>query len=87
MIDYDTFCLIKRHREEGLQAGQIALELGLDSRTVRKWMGQERFQLRLPIPLSFPDRDRFSDSALAHNGWRCSRSSGCYSSTSSPRGI
>jgi transposase len=48
MIDYDTFCRIKRYREEGLLAGQIALEIGLDNRTVRKWMDQERFQLRLP---------------------------------------
>ena len=48
MIDYDQFCRIKRFREQGLKAGQIAVELGLDSRTVGKWMNQERFQLRLP---------------------------------------
>ena len=48
MIDYDQFCRIKRFREQGLKAGQIAVELGLDSRTVGKWMDHERFQLRLP---------------------------------------
>ncbi|MGB5231786.1 MAG: IS21 family transposase [Desulfoprunum sp.] len=48
MIDYDQFCRIERFREQGLKAGQIAVELGLDCRTVGKWMNQERFQLRLP---------------------------------------
>ena len=48
MIDYDLFCRIKRYREEGLNAGQIARELGLDSRTVGKWMDRKGFQQRLP---------------------------------------
>lgn len=48
MIDYDQFCLIKRYREDGLKAGQIAREMCLDSRTVGKWMTVEKFQLRLP---------------------------------------
>ena len=48
MIDYDQFCRIKRCREEGLNAGQIARELGLDSRTVGKWMDRKGFQQRLP---------------------------------------
>jgi transposase len=48
MIDYDQFCRIKRCKEEGLKAGQIARELGLDRRTVEKWMEMNKFQLRLP---------------------------------------
>ncbi len=36
------------YKEEGLKAGQIATKLELDSRTVRKWMKRDTFQLRLP---------------------------------------
>ena len=48
MIDYEQFCRIKHYQDEGLKAGQIAVELGLDSRTVQKWMEKNKFQLRLP---------------------------------------
>lgn len=48
MIDYEQFCRIKAYKEEGLKAGQIADKLGLDSRTVAKWMDKTRFQPRLP---------------------------------------
>jgi transposase len=48
MIDYEQFCQIKGYRNEGLKAGQIADKLGLDSRTVAKWMDMPRFQPRLP---------------------------------------
>jgi len=48
MIDYDQFCQIKRYQDDGLKAGQIAMELGLDNRTVQKWMDKKKFQLRLP---------------------------------------
>jgi transposase len=48
MIDYEQFCRIKRYREEGLKAGQIATKLDLDARTVSKWIDKDRFQLRLP---------------------------------------
>lgn len=48
MIDYEQFCRIKQHQDEGLTAGQIGMELGLDSRTAGKWMEIKKFQLRLP---------------------------------------
>lgn len=48
MIDYEQFCRIKAYKEEGLKAGQIADKLGLDHRTVAKWMDTPRFQPRLP---------------------------------------
>lgn len=48
MIDYEQFCQIKAYREEGLKAGQIADKLGLDARTVGKWINEPRFQPRLP---------------------------------------
>lgn len=48
MIDYEQYCRIKAYREEGLKAGQIASKLGLDARTVSKWMNSNGFQPRLP---------------------------------------
>ncbi|WP_319550173.1 IS21 family transposase [Desulfogranum marinum] len=48
MISYEQFCQIKHYREEGLKAGQIAAKIDLDTRTVRKWMERDAFQLRLP---------------------------------------
>ena len=48
VIDYEQFCQIKAYRNEGLKAGQIADKLGLDPRTVAKWIDKDRFQLRLP---------------------------------------
>jgi transposase len=48
MIDYDQFCLIKKYQNEGLKAGQIAQEMGLDSRTVGNWLKRTKFQPRLP---------------------------------------
>ena len=48
MIDYEQFCRIKGYRQEGLNAGQIAIKLGLDQRTVSKWMDRKAFQPRLP---------------------------------------
>ena len=44
MIDYDTYCQIKRHAEQDqLSASQIADTLGLDPRTVAKWLAAPRF--------------------------------------------
>ena len=42
MIDYEQFCRIKHYQDEGLKAGQIAMELGLDSRTVQKVDGEKQ---------------------------------------------
>ena len=43
MIDYEMFCKIKQYQQNGLTPGQIAEQLALDDRTVRKWLEQERF--------------------------------------------
>ena len=48
MIDYEQFCRIKAYKNEGLKVGQIADKLGLDPRTVGKWIDTPRFQPRLP---------------------------------------
>lgn len=60
MIDYDQFCRIKQYQNEGLKASQIADELGVDSRTVGKWMQLERYQPRLP-GLQRSKLDRYKD--------------------------
>jgi transposase len=47
MIDYETFCQIRRlHDQKGLRVSQIAEELKLDPKTVAKWIHQTRYQLR-----------------------------------------
>ena len=39
MIDYETFCQIRLlAQEKDLKASQIAAELGLDLKTVEKWL-------------------------------------------------
>jgi len=47
MIDYETFCHIRRlHDQRGLKVSQIAEELKLDPKTVDKWVHQPRYQSR-----------------------------------------
>lgn len=47
MIDYETFCQIRRLRDQkGLKVSQIAQELKLDPKTVEKWIHQTRYQPR-----------------------------------------
>jgi len=47
MIDYETFCKIRDYREQrGLKVAQIAQALGLDQRTVAKWLAEPRFRPR-----------------------------------------
>jgi transposase len=48
MIDYTTWCEIRRLAGEGLPAPRIAAELGLNPKTVRKWMETDRFTPRKP---------------------------------------
>lgn len=49
MIDYELFSKIKNLKEQkGLTGPQIAEELFLDPRTVRKWLGEPRFKPRKP---------------------------------------
>jgi len=50
MIDFDLFSRIKNyHEQKGLNASQIAEELGLDPRTVSKWLKENRFRQRAPV--------------------------------------
>jgi transposase len=45
MIDYETFCKIRDYRQQqGLKAEQIARELGLDGRTVARWIDEPRYR-------------------------------------------
>ena len=47
MIDYEMYCKIKDcHDSRGLTAPQIAGELGLDKRTVTKWLAMAKFRPR-----------------------------------------
>ena len=46
MIDYTHWHQIRHLAEDGLSAAQIAQELALDPKTVRKWMVRERFAPR-----------------------------------------
>jgi hypothetical protein len=50
MIDYQTYCQIRQlHIEKKLGFRQIARELKLDLKTVRKWARREKFQ-KAPLP-------------------------------------
>ncbi len=47
MIDYETFCKIRDHHErQGLSVGQIARALGMDRRTVAKWVSTAQYRPR-----------------------------------------
>ena len=47
MIDYETFCQIRLlAQEKDLKPSQIAAELGLDIKTIEKWMSRKTFQPR-----------------------------------------
>ncbi|MEN8128970.1 MAG: IS21 family transposase [Pseudomonadota bacterium] len=51
MIDYDTFCKIRDyHEQRGLKAQQVARELGLDGRTVARWIDEPRYHPRQSTP-------------------------------------
>ena len=51
MIDYETFCKIRDyHTQRGLKVAQIAQALGLDRRTVAKWLAEPRFRPRQCAP-------------------------------------
>lgn len=45
MIDYETYCKIKQLADnDKLNAAQIATTLGMDTRTVKKWLNGEKYQ-------------------------------------------
>jgi len=46
MIDFELFTKIKTCEQKGLKPSQIARELGLDPRTVKKWLNEKRFRKR-----------------------------------------
>jgi len=50
MIDYESFMRIKSlHRLHGLNSAQIAGKLGLDGRTVEKWLEQDHYRQRKAV--------------------------------------
>jgi transposase len=53
MIDYELFAKIKHYHEvKKLTAPQIADALGIDQRTVRKWLDEKQFRPRQSVPRS-----------------------------------
>ncbi len=47
MIDFETFLKIKYlHRHHGLKCSQIANQIGLDERTVEKWLNENHYRPR-----------------------------------------
>jgi orotate phosphoribosyltransferase-like protein len=51
MIDYALFSKIKHlNQHDGLTAQQIARELAMDVRTVKKWLDQTQFRPRQSSP-------------------------------------
>ena len=49
MIDYETYVQIRNYSErDGLNCSQIADALGLDQRTVARWVNEKRYQPRKP---------------------------------------
>jgi transposase len=65
MIDFELYSKIKAYHElEGLKPTQIAGELGLDPRTVEKWLGEKRFRPRKSYVQRKSLLDPFKDSIL-----------------------
>jgi transposase len=51
VIDYETFCKIRDlHDRDGLKCSQIAGEVGMDSRTVQKWLDEKSYRPRASTP-------------------------------------
>jgi len=64
MIDYETFAKIKHlHDQKGLGPSQISNKLGLDQRTVIRWLEEKRFRARNPSMKS-SKLDPFKDSIV-----------------------
>lgn len=50
MIDFELFARIRNcHEQKGLKPAQIARELGIDPRTVAKWIRENHFHKRAPV--------------------------------------
>ena len=51
MIEYELYCKLKEyHEQRHLSVAQIARELGLDERTVSRWLNAGKFQQREIVP-------------------------------------
>ena len=50
MIDYATYCRIRQQALEGHSSAKIALEIGVNEKTVRKWLGKNGYQSRACTP-------------------------------------
>jgi len=50
MITYETYCRIKQMREDGLRISQIAATVGLDERTVIRWIEEGHYRQRKNAP-------------------------------------
>jgi transposase len=46
MIDYATYCRIRQLAQEGCSSAKIAVEIGLNEKTVRKWLGKDQYRQR-----------------------------------------
>ena len=50
MITYETYCRIKQMREDSLRISQIAATVGLDERTVIRWIEEGHYRQRKSAP-------------------------------------
>ena len=46
MIDYETYCKIMQMHRDGLRVSQIATSVGLDERTIRRWIEEGHYRQR-----------------------------------------
>lgn len=64
MIEYETYLQIKRyHEQRGLTAEQIARELNIDGRTVKRWLEEKQFRQRKD-PKRSSKLDPFKDTII-----------------------
>ena len=65
MIDFELYSKIKHyHEQKGLKPARIAQELGLDPRTVEKWLHERRFRPRIAYAPRPSKLDPFKDSII-----------------------
>lgn len=65
MIDFELFSRIRNyHEQKGLKPHQIARELGIDPRTVEKWLNEKRFRPRKACLQKPSKLDPFKDSIV-----------------------
>jgi len=50
MIDYATYCRIKQLAGEGQSSPQIAGIMGMNEKTIRKWLGKKSYEQRRVLP-------------------------------------